>query len=428
MEELMTFRHRCAGLCALVIGGVPIVAANSARADAAVSLGFKQVVQLTAADLGDPTAVIQCDQPAAPVPVKVDCSGGSLITVTSTGYDPQRTSITVPLRLISSATNSVPVSLTLELAPPDVPSVASATYPFPIAQGVATYVPASSLGGAVTCAGCAAAPVLQPGVVSPVGSGVAQIATINDLKVLMFQPAPDTVGPVTVSYHVVDDYGQVSGDAKIVFDVVKSETARVPIVINDLVKTLHGRPVTFYPLKNDSDPGTLPLTLVDVDQPLNGSVAWDAGSNAMTFTPDADFSGLEQVTYRVQNSDGGSASGVITIDVGAVAAKSVVHGDIATKPATGTARTVVTDAGGRQVATPVMSRVETHPLGMFGGLNAALASIAAGGPSSSRVLAATGATPAVVRASIGALCLLVVGTALTVGSRRATRIESSRAA
>jgi len=88
----------------------------------------------------------------------------------------------------------------------------------------------------------------------------------------------------------------------------------VPTAMNDTASTPEDTPVEIDVLGNDSDPENAPLALKIVTGPANGSVSI-GDNNLLTYTPDADFSGSDQLTYEIDDGAGETAQAIVTITV-----------------------------------------------------------------------------------------------------------------
>lgn len=95
----------------------------------------------------------------------------------------------------------------------------------------------------------------------------------------------------------------------------------VPVALNDLAVTVATEPVTIDTIANDVLDGQLldPADVVSVnivDNGANGSAAINPDST-MTYTADADFTGVDTVTYTVTVNDGGGdvVSNIATVRV-----------------------------------------------------------------------------------------------------------------
>ena len=89
-----------------------------------------------------------------------------------------------------------------------------------------------------------------------------------------------------------------------------------PTATDDAATTNEDTPVTVEVRGNDRDPDGDPLT-VTAATAANGTVT--IGSDGrLTYTPNADFNGTDQVRYTVSDSEGGTADAVLTVTVAAV--------------------------------------------------------------------------------------------------------------
>lgn len=105
-----------------------------------------------------------------------------------------------------------------------------------------------------------------------------------------------------------------------------------PVAMNDTATTNVNVPVTIFVLANDYDPdgkfrNTMSVAQFEFMSQQQGSVNPEnvprsmrvtASSNitALTYTPPADFSGVDTFTYSVSDDHGGTATGTVTVIVG----------------------------------------------------------------------------------------------------------------
>ncbi len=87
-----------------------------------------------------------------------------------------------------------------------------------------------------------------------------------------------------------------------------------PVATDDEESTNEDFAITLNPLSNDTDLGGGLLTITGVGLASNG-VALNNGDGTITYTPDDDFNGVDSFSYTIQNSDGITDSGTITITV-----------------------------------------------------------------------------------------------------------------
>ena len=70
-------------------------------------------------------------------------------------------------------------------------------------------------------------------------------------------------------------------------------------------------------LANDSDPNGYTLSIAGVSNPTNGTVSFNANTQAVTFVPTTNYTGTASFTYTISNSAGVTASGGVTLTVSA---------------------------------------------------------------------------------------------------------------
>ena len=68
-------------------------------------------------------------------------------------------------------------------------------------------------------------------------------------------------------------------------------------------------------LNNDSDFDGDVLSLIDVFNPISGSVSYDVQSEQVIFTPDPGFTGDATFEYRISDNNGGIAAAVVTVTI-----------------------------------------------------------------------------------------------------------------
>lgn len=128
-------------------------------------------------------------------------------------------------------------------------------------------------------------------------------------------PTTDFSGTDSFTYSVSD--GQLSAEGTATITVVPINDD--PVASDDALQTNEDEPLTMNAadglLANDSDVDGDNLTAAIVDSPSNGVVALN-GDGSFTYTPDADFSGADSFTYRIEDGNGGSddATANITVD------------------------------------------------------------------------------------------------------------------
>ena len=67
-------------------------------------------------------------------------------------------------------------------------------------------------------------------------------------------------------------------------------------------------------LANDSDPDGDPLTVTGVTDPPNGTATINP-DNTVTYRPECGFLGTDTFTYTIDDGQGGTDTGVVTVRV-----------------------------------------------------------------------------------------------------------------
>jgi hypothetical protein len=148
--------------------------------------------------------------------------------------------------------------------------------------------------------------------------------TINPDGTLTYTPSPDFNGTDTISYTISDGQG---GTSSATVTVTVGAANDPPIALPDSVTTAEDVPVTLPLLANDSDPEGDPLTLTSATAP-NGIVTINP-DGTITYTPNANFSGTDTITYVISDGDGGTATATIAVTVTPVNDPPVAANDTA---------------------------------------------------------------------------------------------------
>ncbi|MEM7455250.1 MAG: Ig-like domain-containing protein [Planctomycetota bacterium] len=101
-----------------------------------------------------------------------------------------------------------------------------------------------------------------------------------------------------------------------------------PIAVNDSFSTSEDVPVSGSVAPNDSDPDNDALSFVVDGLPSDGSVLLN-NDGTFTYTPDANFNGIDSFTYTLIDADGATSTATVTINVGATNDAPVVATPIA---------------------------------------------------------------------------------------------------
>ena len=139
----------------------------------------------------------------------------------------------------------------------------------------------------------------------------AGTVTLDALQRFVYTPSSGFVGKDFFSYTIRDTNGaQAVGE--VIVDVV--ELNQSPVAVDDIFETDFGTPVTLTPIANDNDPDGDTLRLTGLTFPAHGNVSLDATGNII-YTPDVGFSGSDQLTYNIDDGNGGTDVGTIEIIV-----------------------------------------------------------------------------------------------------------------
>ncbi len=87
-----------------------------------------------------------------------------------------------------------------------------------------------------------------------------------------------------------------------------------PTAVNDSVTTPEDAPITINVLANDSDPNGDVLAVSSVTAIVNGSLQINP-DNTVTYTPNAEFSGVENFTYTLVDAQAVTATATVTVTV-----------------------------------------------------------------------------------------------------------------
>ncbi|RME30836.1 MAG: tandem-95 repeat protein, partial [Candidatus Zixiibacteriota bacterium] len=152
-------------------------------------------------------------------------------------------------------------------------------------------------------------------IVNPPANGTAgaNLATGQ----ITYTPGPEFAGTDVFKYTVADNQGLTSNVAQVV--VVVSGSNDAPLALPDSATTNEDQPVQISLTENDNDPeGQLDQASVEIlQQPGRGTVAFTQAPGQVRYTPEPDFFGSDQFTYRVKDQQG-SFSNVAAVHVSVV--------------------------------------------------------------------------------------------------------------
>ena len=138
--------------------------------------------------------------------------------------------------------------------------------------------------------------------------------TVQPTGVVTYTPNPNFFGTDSFTYTVKDNTGLTSNVATVTITV--NSVNDPPVAANDAGQTNEAQAVTIDVLANDSDiDGTLdPATVTVGSAAANGSTSVNTTTGAITYTPNAGFSGTDTFTYRVKDN-GGANSNFATVTI-----------------------------------------------------------------------------------------------------------------
>ena len=147
-----------------------------------------------------------------------------------------------------------------------------------------------------------------------------------------YTPALNFNGVNSFTYTVSDSLGLVSNAATVTITV--NAVNDPPLAAADSAVTNEDTPVTFSVTTNDLDSDGIVAanSVVIVSQPANGAVT-TAPDGSVTYTPSANFFGVNSFTYTVSDGVGISAPATVTVTVNPVNDPPTAVNDVATVPA-----------------------------------------------------------------------------------------------
>ncbi|AQS40086.1 protein of unknown function (DUF4347)/Outer membrane protein beta-barrel domain [Shewanella psychrophila] len=148
--------------------------------------------------------------------------------------------------------------------------------------------------------------------------------TVNGDQSLTYAPALNYFGQDQITYSISDGNG---GESTATVAITVRPVNDAPIAVNDSATLDEDMSVTVPVLANDSDIDGDILT-VTVQPAVNG-VASVTALGLVQYTPNANFNGADNLTYTIEDGNGGSASAVLSISVSGVNDQPVAMNDAA---------------------------------------------------------------------------------------------------
>lgn len=144
----------------------------------------------------------------------------------------------------------------------------------------------------------------------PVSGPSHGVLSLNGDGSFSYTPDADYFGPDSFTYKVNDG----AADSPVVtVSLTVTPVNDDPTATDDSATVTANTAAVIDVLDKDSDPENEPLAIVSVTQGANGTVATDGTS--ITFTPNAGFVGTDSFTYTIDDGQGGSATGTVSVIV-----------------------------------------------------------------------------------------------------------------
>ena len=126
-----------------------------------------------------------------------------------------------------------------------------------------------------------------------------------------YMPNADFNGSDSFTYHASD--GQADSNVATV-NITVNPANDAPVATDDSATTNENTAVNIDVLANDSDVEGDSLSVTAATQPANGVVVVEA-DGTITYTPDADFSGIDSFTYDIGDGNGGTDTATVTVTI-----------------------------------------------------------------------------------------------------------------
>ena len=142
---------------------------------------------------------------------------------------------------------------------------------------------------------------------APVAAGDFISAGEIAAGLLVFTPEANSIASTSFTFQVQDDGGTANGGVDLdptpnqqFFQFMAVNDA--PVAVDDTAETDEDIPVNIDVLGNDSDIDSPNLLVIETVAPANGTVVIEA-DGTITYTPNANFNGVDSFTYTVADGD-----------------------------------------------------------------------------------------------------------------------------
>ncbi|WP_041523728.1 tandem-95 repeat protein [Gilvimarinus agarilyticus] len=170
-------------------------------------------------------------------------------------------------------------------------------------------------------------------VVSAPTNGATSVNTGTGM--VTYTPSENYFGGDSFSYRVMDDLGEWSNTATVTLTI--DSVNDLPAAGDDSAVTDEDSSVLISLLDNDSDvDGTVDITTVTVTSAASNGSVDNHGDGTVTYTPSADFNGVDSFGYTVLDDEGGeSVMANVSITVNAVNDAPTISGSAPTSAQVG---------------------------------------------------------------------------------------------
>ncbi len=152
------------------------------------------------------------------------------------------------------------------------------------------------------------------------------LATINQTQgTITYQPGENFNGSDSLVYRSIDSTGTATTATLSISVAAVNDT---PVALGDSATTTEDTAVSVAVLENDTDVDGDALKITQVSSGANGSARISGGE--IVYTPKADFTGEEDISYTISDGKGGTATAILRIEVTAVNDAPVAEADSAT--------------------------------------------------------------------------------------------------
>lgn len=134
---------------------------------------------------------------------------------------------------------------------------------------------------------------------------------INLNGTINYTPDSNFHGTDTFTYTINDGNGKTNSAT---VTVIVNPVNDAPVAMDDITSTDEDTPVDIFVLPNDSDIDGNTLEVDSVGNPANGSAVVNA-NGSITYTPNADFHGIDTFTYVIRDGNTGMHSATVTVTV-----------------------------------------------------------------------------------------------------------------